>query len=370
MTLLVALSLLAWIYLTATRVLWRGAPFLDEAETEGPAAWPLVLAVVPARNEADVIARSLRSLVGQQYGGRLAVVVVDDESTDDTADIARGAGAVEVVRATAPPEGWTGKLWAVETGLRHGLAQHPDAAFVWLTDADIEHAPDELRNFVALAEARRLDLASVMVKLACETMWDRLLIPAFVFFFQKLYPFRWVNDPASPTAAAAGGSMLVRRAALDRIGGIAAIKNELIDDCALARAVKRGGPIWLGLTESTHSLRPYRTPGEIADMVARTAYHQLRYSPFALAGTVIGMLLLYLVPPLAVIGGHIILGALAWALMAWNYWPTLRLYGQSMWRALLLPIAGVAYTLFTLDSALRHWQGKGGAWKARHYRAS
>lgn len=371
MTTLAVLSLLAWLWLTAARGLWRGAPFLDETETEGPVEWPPVLAVVPARNEADVIARAVRSLLQQQYAGRLQVVVVDDNSTDGTADAARAAGAVAVIGAGELPSGWTGKLWAADTGVRHGLEAHPDMMFVWLTDADIEHAPDELRNLVALAVARKLDLVSIMVKLACETAWDRILVPAFVFFFQKLYPFPLVNDRNAAAAAAAGGSMLVRRSALERIGGIAAVKHELIDDCALAREVKRGGPIWLGLTEGTRSLRPYRSLGAFGDMVARTAYHQLRYSPVALLGTILGMLLLYAVPPLAMIFGDFgafLLGGFAWLLMAWNYRPTLRLYGLSAWWALLLPVAGMLFAAFTLDSALRHWQGKGGAWKARFHR--
>jgi hopene-associated glycosyltransferase HpnB len=370
MTTLALLSLIAWLYVTVSRQLWRGAPFLDEAEIEGPQIWPEVVAVVPARNEADVIARAVRSLIGQNYQGRLSIVVVDDESTDGTADAARQAGAVDVIRGTAPPEGWTGKLWALDTGVRHALEAHPDAQFFWFTDADIEHASDELRNLAALSEARRLDLASIMVKLACETFWDRLLIPAFVFFFQKLYPFHQVNDPKSRTAAAAGGSMLVRRTALDRIGGLTAIKGELIDDCALAREIKRGGRIWLGLTEATRSLRSYGSLRAICDLVARTAYHQLRYSPLALAGTVVAMVLLYAVPPLAIVlgaTGAFFSGAIAWVLMGWNYRPTMRLYGQSRWWALLLPVAGVLYALFTLDSALRHWQGRGGAWKARYY---
>jgi len=367
MTTLAALSLLAWIYLTAARGLWRGAPYLDECETVGPTTWPAVLAVVPARNEADVIERAVRSLLRQNYAGNFSLVVVDDESTDGTAELARSAGAADVIRALPPPAGWLGKLWALDTGVRHGLDAHPETAFVWFTDADIEHRPDELRDLVALSVARQLDLASIMVKLACDSAWDRLLIPAFVFFFQKLYPFPHVNDPKSRVAAAAGGSMLLRREALDRIGGLAAIKGELIDDCALARAVKRGGPIWLGLSESTHSLRPYRRLSEIWRMVARSAYHQLRYSPLLLVGTLLGMLVLYAVPPLAVVGGSLTFGALAWLLMGLNYRPTMRLYGLPAWHALLLPVAGVLYALFTLDSARRHWQGTGGAWKARYY---
>jgi hopene-associated glycosyltransferase HpnB len=370
MTMLALLSLIGWLYVTAARRLWRGAPFLDETEIEGPLAWPQIVAVVPARNEAEVIARAVRSLIGQNYQGRLSIVVVDDESTDGTADAARHAGAVDVIRGTAPPDGWTGKLWALDTGVRHALQAYPDASFFWFTDADIEHSSDELRNLAALSEARRLDLASVMVKLSCETFWDRLLIPAFVFFFQKLYPFHQVNNPKAHTAGAAGGSMLVRRMALDRIGGFATIKGELIDDCALAREIKRGGPIWLGFTESTHSLRRYRSLRMIRDLVARTAYHHLRYSPLALTGTVISLILLYAVPPVAIVlggTGGFFFGAIAWVLMAWNYRPTLRLYGLSAWHTLLLPITGVLYALFTLDSALRHWQGRGGAWKARYY---
>ena len=370
-----AVSVVAWLWLVAARGrFWRADQMLAGG-AQAPAHWPEIAAVVPARNEADVIGRAIESLATQDYPGAFSIVVVDDGSDDGTGAAARAASSdVDVIDGQPLAAGWAGKMWAVHQGVSHAEANIPDAAFVWLTDADIAHDPTELRRLVAMAEADRLDLVSLMVKLHCRTSWERLLIPAFVFFFQKLYPFPWINDPARRTAGAAGGSMLVRRSALARIGGIAAIRSALIDDCALARAIKTGGPIWLGLTRETQSLRAYDGLAGIWSMVARTAFDQLGYSWAALAGTVIGMLVLYVAPPALALAGLLGgsewiagVGAAGWALMTMAYVPTVRLYGLGIAAALTLPAAAVLYTAMTIDSARRHAQGRGGAWKARTY---
>jgi len=374
-------ALAAWLYLLAFRGrFWIAGPRLDLTRARDPARWPAVAAVVPARNEADVIERAVASLLSQQYEGELVLVLVDDESDDGTAERARAAAArravahrLEIVHAGPRPDGWTGKMWAVSRGMERANALLPEARYVWLTDADIEHHPAHLRRLVRMAESRGYDLVSRMVRLHCRSLWERLLIPAFVFFFQKIYPFRWVADPARRVAAAAGGCILVRKETLGRIGGIERVRNALIDDCALARAVKAaGGRLWLGLTEETASIRPYDGLGAIWSMVARTAFDQLRYSPRVLAGTVLGMALLYVVPPVAALawpwhgsGAAAAAGGAAWLAMAVAYAPTLRLYGQSPAAGLLLPVAGLLYTLMTIDSALRHWRGRGGRWKSR-----
>ncbi|MAO55242.1 MAG: glycosyl transferase family 2 [Rhodospirillaceae bacterium] len=343
--------------------------------------WPDVAAVIPARDEASTIGCTVASLLNQDYPGRLDVFVVDDNSTDGTAEKARAAaeaaGAGErfhLVSGKPLANGWSGKLWAVSQGLAAARAGAPDAAYVLLTDADIDHDPANLRRLAAKAEMEKRDLVSLMVLLNCETPWERLLIPAFVFFFQKLFPFPWVNDPTDSTAAAAGGCMLVRRKALEDAGGIEAIRGRLIDDCALAALLKARGSIWLGLTRETVSLRRYDDLAEIWRMVARTAYEQLGHSILALLGTLVGMALLYLVPPVAAIWGAIAgewdlaaAGAAGWGLMVLAYFPTLRLYGRPAWAGLALPLAGLLYTLMTADSARRHWLGRGGGWKGRTY---
>jgi hopene-associated glycosyltransferase HpnB len=369
---LAAAALAAWAWLLVGRSgFWRAGELLaaDDGAAVGP--WPPVTAVMPARNEAEVIGAALRALAAQDYPGRLAVIVVDDGSTDDTAALAGAERPSEIVAGSPPPRGWTGKLWALDQGVARAA---PETRYLWLTDADIVHPPDTLRRLVAKAETDRLDLVSLMVRLRCETAWEKLLIPAFVFFFRKLYPFPRVNDAASPTAAAAGGCMLLSRQALARIGGLAAIRGELIDDCALAREVKRGGRIWLGLADGSCSIRPYDRLADIWAMVARTAFHQLGYSTFLLAATVIGMLLLYAAPPLAVLawpahGGDaaLALGALAWLAMAVCYRPTSALYGRKWWEAALLPLAAALYAAMTVDSVCRHWRGQGGMWKARAF---
>jgi hopene-associated glycosyltransferase HpnB len=369
-----ALAAWAWLALGQGRF-WVGDQRLDGTDPE-PAAWPDVVAVVPARDEAAVIGRAVASLVAQDYPGRLRVVVADDESGDGTGDLARAAAAaagraerLTVVRTPARPPGWVGKMWAVHTG----IAEAGDGpAWLLLTDADVEHGPRSLRRLVAAGEARALHLVSHMVLLHCRSVWERLLVPAFVYFFMQLYPFPWVNDPRSRVAGAAGGCMLVRREALARAGGIAAIRGEIIDDCALGRALKAQGPIWLGLTTTERSIRPYDGLRDVWDMVARSAYTQLRHSPAILAGTLAGLLLLYVVPVALVLLGPwhgdvagAALGAGTWLLMATTYVPTLLLYGRSPLLAFALPVAGTLYAAMTFDSARRHWRGQGATWKGR-----
>jgi hopene-associated glycosyltransferase HpnB len=372
-----ALAAWAWLLLLHGRF-WLADQRLPAA-SPAPPRWPDVVAVVPARNEADVIGRAIAGLLAQDYPGAFRVVLVDDESGDGTADAARSAAGARAARLTvlrAPPRepGWVGKLWALESGLR-SVATPP--AYWWLTDADIGHPPDTLRRLVAKAEADRRALVSLMVRLWCQSLWERLLIPAFVYFFQQLYPFARVNDDRSRVAAAAGGCLLLRADTLAAAGGLAAMKSAVIDDCALAALAKpvarrQGLGIWLGLADGSHSLRPYAGLGEIWRMVARSAYTQLRHNPLLLLGTILGMALLYLAPPLIALGwpwhGDALAGALAtgaWLLMAASEVPTLRLYRLSPLRALLLPLAGLLYTAMTLDSARRHWRGRGATWKGR-----
>ncbi len=370
------LSLVVWLALLFLRGgFWRADQRLEAGEPQRP-SWPGVVAVIAARNEAATIGKAVASLLGQDYRGPFSVIVVDDNSTDGTAGAARGAGDDRLsVIAGAPLEpGWTGKLWAVHQGLAAADGDAPDAAYVLLTDADIAHDRGAVRRLVAKAEAENLDLVSLMVRLRCETAWERLLIPAFVFFFQKLYPFAWVNDARRRQAAAAGGCMLVRREALARAGGVRPIRDRIIDDCALAARIKQGGAIWLGLAERSRSLRAYGRLRDVWGMVARTAFTQLEYSIPALAGTVAGMVLIYLTPAVAALAGamtgdqtEFYAGLAAWLLMGIAYEPTLRLYAQPPWLVLVLPLAALMFILMTIDSARRHWQGAGGVWKGRSY---
>ncbi|GAA0607498.1 hypothetical protein GCM10009416_50510 [Craurococcus roseus] len=364
-------TLAAWAVLLLRRgFFWlardddRDAPALPE-----PDAWPAVAVIVPARDEAATIAEAVRSVLSQDYLGPLRLVVVDDRSTDGTAGIARAAASGDprlAVLAGGPrPPGWTGKLWALHQGSE--ALRHDPAPFLLLTDADIRHRPDSVRRLVQRALVGRPALASLMVRLRCESPAERWLIPAFVFFFGMLFPFRWVRDPSARTAAAAGGCVLLDRAAFGDAGGFAAIRGAVIDDCALARLMKaHGGRIWLGLTERAESLRPYPHVGDIRRMVARTAYAQLGYSPALLAGTVAGLALVFLAPPLLALfaeGAPRLLGAAAWAAMALAYAPTLRRFGLSPLRAAAMPAAAAAYLLFTVDSALAERGGRGGMWK-------
>ena len=369
-----SIALAVWLYLLLARgAFWRCAE-RDDWEPAELAAWPGVTAVVPARNEAEGIAACIGSLLQQDYRGPWKVILVDDDSSDGTADIARRAAVagtgerLRVVTSKGLPAGWTGKLWAEKQGIdaATALPQPPD--YLLLTDADIVHAPDSVTRLVAHAEAKKLVLTSLMVKLRCVSFAERANIPAFIFFFQMLYPFSAVNRPQSPVAAAAGGCMLVRADALREAGGIEVIRGALIDDCALAKALKSHGPIWLGLTERVRSIRPYPALADIRRMVVRSAYAQLRYSPLLLLGTVAGMVLTYLVPPLMAIfgsGAARVIGLATWLLMFIAYQPTLRFYRLSPLWGIALPAIALQYLLFTLDSAYQYVRGRGGSWKGR-----
>ncbi|MDP5018082.1 glycosyltransferase [Anabaena sp. UHCC 0187] len=378
---LTLLSLVIWIFLLLFwGQFWRVNHQLETNKDIDNNTLPTVCVVIPARNEADVIPVSVRSLLQQDYPGKFTIFLVDDQSSDGTANIAEGVAyaldktqQLQIVSSTSLPTGWTGKLWAMEQGVQTASELTPD--YFLLTDADIEHDPSNLRRLVAKAEAQKLDMVSIMVRLRCQSFWEQLLIPAFVFFFQKLYPFTWVNNPKKATAAAAGGCILIRAEALKRIGGLQIIRQALIDDCSLAKAVKSShGKIWLGLSTLTYSLRPYDSLKTIWDMVARSAYTQLNYSPFLLIGSLLGMTLVYLLPPLGIILGVvlanwmiILTSSIGYLLMTSAYFPITRFYKCSPVFAFSLPIIAFLYTLMTIDSALRHWQGRGGAWKGRVY---
>ena len=367
------LPLAIWLFLLLGRDgFWR----LDERDSRDvpplPARWPSVVAIVPARNEADVIQASLSSLLAQDYAGDFRVLLVDDQSEDGTGELARGLARdrLTVLSGVPRPPGWTGKLWAMKQGAdQAGLLERQGGAdFLWFTDADIAHAPDTLSSLVARAERDGRVLVSLMARLSCKTPAEHFLIPAFVFFFDMLYPFAAVNDPRRTTAAAAGGCMLARATALKAAGGIDAIRNNIIDDCALGRAMKAQGPIWLGLTDRSVSLRPYDHVTDIRKMVARSAYAQLDYSPLQLAGTVLGLGLVYIAPVMATLFADSyaqLAGALAWVIMALMFQPILRFYRQPFWWGPLLPLIGAFYAAFTLDSAIQHWLGRGGMWKGR-----
>jgi hopene-associated glycosyltransferase HpnB len=362
------LPLAIWLYLLLAR---RGFWLMRERDTAPvlePAHWPSVIAVVPARNEADVIQRSIGSLLAQDYPGDFRVVLVDDQSEDGTGDLARALnnGRLTVLTGGTRPPGWTGKLWAMQQGADYAASSAPE--FLWFADADIAHAPDNLRNLMARAEEGSRVLVSLMARLSCRTAAEHFLIPAFVFFFDMLFPFGAANDPKSPIAAAAGGCMLARREALDAAGGIEAIRHNIIDDCALARVMKKQGPIWLGLTDRSVSLRPYEKLTDIRKMVARSAYAQLGYSPLLLLGTIVGLFIVYIAPVLGALFAmyYVQLAAyLAWAIMALMFQPILRFYRLSPLWGLALPVIGAFYAAFTLDSAIQHWSGKGGMWKGR-----
>lgn len=373
---LAGVSLAIWIVLTFFRgTFWQLSRFDDDsAPPASLSSWPRVVAVLPARNEVETISHAVDSLVTQDYLGEFRVIVVDDHSEDETAALAqraaeaRGAASrVTILQATPLPRGWTGKLWALQQGI--GTAASLATDYFWFTDADVVHAPDTLRRIVSRAESQRLDLASLMVLLQAKTFPERLLMPAFLYFFLKLYPPRWIAEPRRRTAGAAGGCVLLRRSALERIGGISTIRNEVIDDCSLARKVKRtGGAIWMGLTRKSVSLRAYSSFAEIRDLIARTAFSQLDYSSLFLLSTIAGMVLTYLVPVFLALHAQPFVWRMslaAWALMTITYLPTVRFYTLSPLRAPFLPIAAVFYSYATCLSAVRYWLGHGGQWKGR-----
>ncbi|MEV5203153.1 glycosyltransferase [Streptomyces sp. NPDC053720] len=371
-------SLAAWVWLLLGQgFFWRTDQRLPRRED--PDRWPSVAIVVPARDEADMLPVSLPSLLAQDYPGRAEVFLVDDCSGDGTGDVARalsvrfGGLPVTVVQPGEPGPGWTGKLWAVRHGISLARTRKPD--YLLLTDADIAHEPDSLRELVAAAESGGFDLVSQMARLRVSSLWERLVVPAFVYFFSQLYPFRWVNRAGARTAAAAGGCVLLRTGAAERARVPDSIRQAVIDDVSLARAVRRsGGRIWLGLAERVDSVRPYPRLADLWRMVSRSAYAQLRHSPALLLGTVLGLALVYLVPPVALVTGLSAgdpvaawAGGLAWAVMAGTYLPMLGHYRQSLWLAPLLPFTAVLYLLMTVDSAVQHYRGRGAAWKGRTY---
>ena len=355
------LSLLIWVYLVLLHGrFWSSTPELPPAT---PGELPDVDIVIPARDEAETIGPVIASLLAQDYKGRLRIFLVDDNSTDGTATKAGTAPNLMVITGQPKPEGWSGKLWAVSQGTAAS-----NAPVLLFADADIVHDPRHVSALVNKLH-QPVDMVSEMVRLNCVSLAERALVPAFVYFFQMLYPFARVNDPRSTVAAAAGGTVLIRRTALERIGGIAAIKSALIDDCALAAAMKRNGPIYLSLTNDAESLRIYGDWSEVWNMVARSAYTQLNYSPLLLLGTVLGLCITFLAPPLLFLFGHgtaSLFGLLAWIIMALCYSPMLRFYNRPLWWAPLLPVVALVYLAATLDSALRHMRGKGGAWKGRY----
>jgi len=368
-----------WFYL----LLFRGRFWLEQPRPTPDmvlAAWPAVTAVVPARNEAGVVGQAIGALLQQDYPGNFRVILVDDNSEDATAAEARAAAEalqagdrLTIIKGKPLQQGWTGKMWAVHQGIAEVDKRLPATDYILLTDADIAHAPDSLRNLVVRAcaghpKAGRYKLVSLMAKLRTDTFAEKALIPAYVFFFQKLYPFSWINNPKSRMAGAAGGCMLVERQALNAAGGIAAIKDALIDDCALGRVMKKHGPIWLGLADKVMSLRGYPAWREIWMLIARSAFTQLNRSTPLLLGCVIGMLATYLLAPNLTIDSDPdirLLGVVAWAMMTLSYLPTLYYYRRSVLWAPFLPLIALYYLLATVDSARRHWLGRGGEWKGR-----
>ncbi|MBW8699062.1 Beta-monoglucosyldiacylglycerol synthase [Streptomyces sp. MBT84] len=373
-----ALSLAAWLWLLLCQgFFWRTDVRLPARRDPGD--WPSVCIVVPARDEAAVLERSLPSLLAQDYPGRAEVFLIDDGSSDGTGELARdlaerhGGLPLTVDSPGEPPAGWTGKLWAVRHGIALARVREPE--YLLLTDADIAHAPDSLRELVASARTGGFDLVSQMARLRVESVWERLVVPAFVYFFAQLYPFRRIAVPGSRTAAAAGGCVLLRTEAAGRARIPDAIRQAVIDDVALARAVKNGGGrIWLGLADRVESVRPYPRLHDLWRMVSRSAYAQLRHNPLLLAGTVLGLALVYLVPSAALIAGivtgnlaAVVIGGLAKLVMTATYLPMLRYYRQPPLLALSLPVTALLYLFMTVDSAVQHYRGRGAAWKGRTY---
>jgi hopene-associated glycosyltransferase HpnB len=371
-----ALSLLIWLYLFFLNghfwQIWiadadgRTVPLLER--------WPSVVAIVPARNEAVNIEATVKSLTQQDYRGSFSIAVVDDHSDDGTGDLARKAAAdsgshdaVEVLEAPQLLAGWTGKLWALQAGIDAAAVKHVD--FFWFTDADVVHGPEALTQLVSRAEHEAYDLTSLMVLLQAETFAEKLVIPPFLYFFLMLYPPRWIANPEARTAGAAGGCMLLRQSALARVGGLATIRSEVIDDCSLAREVKKnGGRIWMGLTRKSMSLRRYVGFGELLNMIARTAFTQLNYSTLRLLGTLLGLLLTFGAPVVLALSTNpkVWLPALlAWCLMSASFLPTIVFYRLSPIWSPFLPIAAIFYAYATFLSAVRYWLGRGGQWKGR-----
>ena len=373
LTWLGAAVLLGWAYLLLFHGrFWRLGELAPPQEAE--AVEGVIVAVVPARNEAETVAESVGSLLAQQSSEIARIFVVDDGSSDGTAERAREAaeraGAADrltIIRGEPLPPGWSGKVWAMEQGIARALEKRPE--FLLLTDADISHSPKNIAALARVAQLENYDLVSLMVKLHCESLAEKLLIPAFVFFFFKLYPPRWISNPRRKTAGAAGGCMLIRPRALERAGGMAAICGEIIDDCALAKAVKKsGGRIWLGLSPETRSVRPYFSFTEIGHMISRTAFNQLNHSVLLLLLSVFGLCFLYLLPIVLLFCGTLeaaVLSAAAWLMIFIAYLPMVRFYRLNPLWAVSLPLAALFYMGATVRSAWQYWHGRGGEWKGR-----
>lgn len=356
-------SLLIWLYLFFFHGrFWLSAPELPPAV---PPEFPDVDIIVPARDEASTIRAVIGSLLAQDYGGRYRVILVDDNSTDGTATLVGAAPRLTVISLQSKPADWSGKLWALSQGI---AASH--APVLLFTDADIVHDPRHVSSLVAKLLQSRVDMVSEMVRLNCTSLAERALVPAFVYFFQMLYPFRRVNDPLSPVAAAAGGTVLIRREALQRSGGIEAIKNSLIDDVALATSVKKSGSIYLGHSGLATSIRPYPNFADIWQMISRTAFTQLNYSIALLVLTLLALTLVWLVPAVAILFGYgrqFALGLVTFGLAGVSYLPTLARYGRNRLWALALPLIALFYMAATLSSAVDYWRGRGARWKSRAY---
>jgi hopene-associated glycosyltransferase HpnB len=376
-------SLAVWCWLLLGQgFFWRTDQRLPPVGARGAPSgedWPSVCVVVPARDEAGVLPLSLPSLLAQTYPGHAEIFLIDDGSTDSTGRLAReladreGGLPLTVASPGDPEPGWTGKLWAVRHGMALARARAPE--YLLLTDADIAHSPDSLRGLVEAARGGGFDMVSQMARLRVASFWEKLVVPAFVYFFSQLYPFRWVNKAGSGTAAAAGGCVLLRTEAAERARVPESIRQAVIDDVSLARAVQgSGGRIWLGLAEMVDSVRPYPRLADLWRMVSRSAYAQLRHNPLVLTGTVVGLALIYLVPPVAAFAGLLGAGAwtacagfAAWAVMTGTFLPMLRYYREPLWTAPLLPFTALLYLLMTVDSAVQHYRGRGAAWKGRTY---
>ena len=369
-----SLSATIWLYLAFFRgAFWRADQRLSPGHSQLD-SWPDVAIIIPARNEQGMIGKTLTSLQNQDYPGHLSILVVDDNSEDGTEDEIKNTRdtQTELLHGRPLPKGWTGKLWALQQGLEKISQRERSPTFLLMTDADIIHPHDSVRRLVLHAEEAALEIVSLMVRLNCRSAWEVMLIPAFVFFFQKLYPFPWINNPSSRTAGAAGGCLLIRTATLIQAGGLERIKGQVIDDCALAKLIKPHGPVWIGLTQEVLSHRLYPSLKDIWNMVIRTAFDQLHHSTSLLALSFIGMIITYAAPPavfaIGATSSNFLLmatGGLAWAIMILCYLPTLNLYTRNPIEALLLPLAALLYTLMTLDSARRFWHHKNPTWKGR-----
>ncbi|WOO41958.1 glycosyltransferase [Rubellicoccus peritrichatus] len=369
-----ALALLAWLYLALFRGrFWEDAtlPQLDE-----PDEWPSVIAIVPARNEAETIGETVRGILEQDYQGELKLVVIDDQSDDDTAQLAKEAADalnqqenLIVLSGKPLPEGWSGKVWAMQQGWEHTKAQAEPVSYVWFTDADILHQDKALRRLVAVATNENRGLVSTMVELRCKGFWEKALVPAFVYFFKLLYPFLWVSNDKKKIAGAAGGCMLVSGQALEKIDGPRAIQADLIDDCALGSAIKQSGfSIRLDLTRDSHSLRGYPKLADAWNTVARTAYTQLGYSPLKLIGSVVGLAWLFFIPVASFLSPDLLtalLGGITWLIMSLTFLPMVKFYRVNPFWLFALPFITIIYLGATIDSALRYHKGQGGQWKGR-----